>query len=91
MDTPEVLDHITNVLHDKNIMKNPKRPVIDYDELVEAVEKTDAGWSLSHEGKLIMFVHADAGHEALHDALYELACRFNGTPIHPNRNSGVKA
>ena len=88
MNNPEVLENIGNVLGDIELLTDPERPAILYDDLMDALIEDEDGWHLTHEGMTIAFVSKKAGREKLHDALYELSARFNGQRVHPHRNMG---
>ena len=91
MDTPDVLEQIHAIIEDINMLTDPDQPRIKYTDLEEALVEDEFGWHLIHDGQYIMFVNRKATKEALHDAMYELSCRFNGQRVHPHRNMGFLA
>ncbi len=90
-ETVDVLEHIHNVLTKTVEMNNPRRPLIVYDDLMDAIVEDPEGWRLTHDGKTLLFVARKAGSEGLHDAVYELSCRYNGIALHNQRNRGYRA
>jgi hypothetical protein len=90
-ETGDVLQHIHNVLTKVVGMNDPHRPLIVYDDLMDAVVEGPDGWTVSHDGKVVLFVARKDGSEGLHEAVYELSCRYNGIALPNQKNRGFRA
>ena len=86
-----VLGYLDKFIENPKMITDPTRPRVRYHALLQAIEAHDDGWHLRSETTEFMFVEREAGPEAMHDMLQELACRYNGFPLHPQRNWGPRA